>query len=99
MLNEALLNETLLNGAMDTPAEADVRFLGYRLEVVRQWPPSPRKVAAAEAISQRLTSIARSALVRPDIADLLHLSCQLLDDFFAADTHAPHRVAVRGNRD
>ncbi len=71
------------NGPIDTPAESDVRFQGYRLGVVSSWPPSPRKVAAAEAISQRLTSIARSALVRPDIADLLHLSCQLLDDFFA----------------
>jgi hypothetical protein len=76
---------------IDTPAEADVRFLGYRLEVVSHWPSSPRKSAAAEAIAQRLTSIARSALVRPDIADLLHLSCRLLDDFFAADDeHAPH---------
>jgi hypothetical protein len=69
----------------DTPADSDVRFLGYRLEVISHWPPSPRKVAAAEAISQRLTAIARCALVRPDIADLLHLSCKLLDDFFAAD--------------
>ena len=71
------------NLTVDSPAEADVRFLGYRLEVISHWAPSPRKVAAAEAISQRLTSIARCALVRPDIADLLHLSCQLLDDFFA----------------
>jgi hypothetical protein len=71
--------------SIDSPAEADVRFQGYRLEVVSHWPPSPRKVAAAEAISQRLTTIGRCALVRPDIADLLHLSCQLLDNFFAAD--------------
>jgi len=76
------------NETIDTPAEADVRFQGYRLEVVSQWPPSPRKVAAAEAISQRLTTIARSALVRDDIADLLHLTCKLLDDFFAADSRA-----------
>ena len=73
------------NDPMDSPAESDVRFQGYRLEVISQWLPSPRKVALAEAISQRLTSIARGTLVRPDIADLLHLSCQLLDDFFAAD--------------
>src|SRR5579872_2418739 len=65
-------------------AEADVRFQGYRLEVISQWPPSPHKVAVAEAISHRLTNIGRGALVRPDISDLLHLSCQLLDDFFAA---------------
>ena len=68
-----------------SPAEADVRFLGYRLEVISQWPPSARKVATAEAISQRLASIARCALTRPDIMDLLHLSCQLLDNFFATD--------------
>jgi len=68
----------------ESPAEADVRFQGYRLEVISQWPPSPHKVALAEAISQRLTSLGRGALARPDIADLLHLSCQLLDDFFAA---------------
>jgi len=74
-----------MQGVIDSPAEADVRFLGYRLEVISRWAPSPRKVAAAEAISQRLTSIARCALVRPDIADLLNLSCQLLDASFAAD--------------
>lgn len=70
---------------IDSPAEADVRFQGYRLEVISQWTPSSRKVALAEAISQRLTTIGRGALVRPDIVDLLHLSCQLLDDFFVAD--------------
>lgn len=70
---------------LECPAEADVRFQGYRLEVISQWPPSPHKVAVAEAISQRLASIARGALVRPDITDLLHMSCQLLDNFFAAD--------------
>lgn len=82
----------MTNPSIDSPAEADVRFLGYRLEVISHWNPSPRKVAAAEAISQRLTSIARYALVRPDIADLLHLSCKLLDDFFA-DKHGGH-IAV-----
>jgi hypothetical protein len=71
--------------AIDSPAEEDVRFLGYRLAVISQWAPSARKMATARAISLRLTSIARCALVRPDIADLLHLSCQLLDDFFAVD--------------
>jgi hypothetical protein len=59
--------------------------------VVSHWPPSARKSAATEAIAQRLTTIARSALVRPDIAHLLHMSCRLLDDFFAADDeHAPY---------
>jgi hypothetical protein len=78
---------------IDTPAEVDIRFLGYRLEVIGHWAPSPRKVAAAEAISQRLTSIARCALVRPDIADLLHLSCQLLDGFFVTDNGVPAEEA------
>src|ERR1700733_10614240 len=78
-----------MQNLIDSPAEADVRFLGYRVEVISYWPPSARKVAAAEAISQRLTTIARGALVRPDIADLLHLSCQLLDDLFAASGRVP----------
>jgi hypothetical protein len=85
------------NASIDSPAEADLRFLGYRLEVVVHWPASQRKVAAAEAISQRLTAIARSALVRPDISDLLHLSCQLLDDFFVADNHVPHQLPSTEN--
>jgi hypothetical protein len=75
---------------IDSPAEEDVRFLGYRLEVISHWAPSPRKIATAKAISRRLTSIARCALVRPDIADLLHLSCQLLDDFFAVGERVQH---------
>jgi len=81
----------------DTAAESDVRFLGYRLEVIRQWPASPRKLANAEAISRRLTAIARSALVRPDIDDLLHLSCRLLDDFFSSSSegHLPSTENAR----
>ena len=71
------------------PAEADVRFLSYRLEVISRWPPSPRKTATAEAISQRLTCIARHALTRPDTLDLLNLSCQLLDNFFAPSPEEP----------
>lgn len=74
-----------MENSIDTPAESDVRFLGYRLEVVSHWPPSRRKVAAAAAISQRLASIARSAMMRPDIEDLLHLSCRLLDDVFIGE--------------
>jgi hypothetical protein len=81
-------------GPTDSPVEADVRFQGYRLEVIGQWATSPRKVAVAEAISQRLTAIGRSALARPDIVDLLHLSCQLLDDFFAAGGTGEPGLAV-----
>lgn len=73
------------NDLIESPEEADVRFQGYRLEVISQWPPSPHKVAVAEAISQRLACIGRAALVRPNVTDLLHMSCQLLDNFFAAD--------------
>lgn len=77
-----------MQSVVDSPAEQDVRFLGYRLEVIQRWPPSARKVATSQAISQRLTTIARCAMVRPDIADLLNLSCRLLDDSFAADREA-----------
>jgi hypothetical protein len=77
------------------PAEADIRFLAYRLEVLSRWPPSPRKTATAEAISQRLTAIARCALTRPDIEDLLHLSCQLLDNSFAPAAEQPKQHGAR----
>ncbi len=72
-----------------SPAEPDVRFQGYRLEVIRQWAPSARKAATSEAIAQRLTSIARCTLARPDISDLLHLSCQLLDSYFEREAALP----------
>jgi len=64
-------------------ARAEIRFLEYRLEVVRQWPPSPRKNATAEAISRRVTSIARSTLARPGVDDLMDASCRLLDYAFS----------------
>jgi hypothetical protein len=73
------------NVPIETPAESDVRFQGYRVEVVSHWPASQRKAAVAAAISQRLASIARCALVRPDIEDLLNLSCRLLDDLFTEE--------------
>jgi hypothetical protein len=79
------------NATTDTRSDSDLRFQGYRLEVIQSWPASPRKSAAAEAISQRLAWIARSANMRPDIEDLLHLSCRLLDDLFAADGAAAQR--------
>jgi hypothetical protein len=77
------------NNSIEAPEQADVRFQDYRLKVISEWVPSPRKVAACEAISQRLTSIARCALVRPDIADLLNLSCKLMDDSFTYDSESP----------
>lgn len=82
--------------AAENPAEVDARFLGYRLDVISRWPASERKLANAKAISRRLTAIARSALVRPDIEDLMHLSCQLLDDFFAAGERPGYLQAMEG---
>ena len=76
------------NDAIQAQAGADVRFQGYRLEVISQWKASERKSAIAEAISQRLTSMARNELDRPNTSDLLNLSCRLLDDFFSADREA-----------
>lgn len=68
-------------------AEADLRFLRYRLEVIGEWPPSSRKTAVTEAISRRIRSIARacpvvSALPHTGQRDLLALSYGLLDDIF-----------------
>jgi len=65
------------------PARSEILFLEYRLEVVRQWPASPRKKATAEAISRRLTSIARATLARPETIDVLDSSCRLLDCVFS----------------
>lgn len=67
------------------PARSDILFLEYRLEVVSHWPPSARKKATSEAISRRLTSIARSALARPEAHDLLDSSCRLLECVFSPE--------------
>jgi len=64
-------------------AESDLRFLRYRLEVIRDWPPSHRKDVTTEAISRRLTAIARSTYPTSAERDLLALSCHLLDDIFS----------------
>lgn len=66
-----------------TPARSDILFLEYRLEVVNQWPTSPRKKAVAEAISRRLTALARGTLDRPEIVDVLNSSCRVLDSLFS----------------
>jgi len=65
------------------PEESDLRFLEYRLDVISGWPPSARKQAAAEAISRRLTAIARSSLARE--RDLIAVSCRLLEGVFAVN--------------
>jgi hypothetical protein len=69
--------------ASPMPAESEIRFLEYRLQIVSQWPPSARKDATAEAISRRLASIARSTLCRTGVEDLLDSSCRLLDGVFS----------------
>jgi hypothetical protein len=68
------------------PAESDVRFLEYRLDVISNWPPSPRKQAAAEAISRRLMAIAQSSLSRTGVDELMASSCRLLDGVFSVET-------------
>jgi len=66
-------------------AESDIRFLQYRLEVISHWPSSARKHAATEAISRRLASIARAALGRKGVDDLLAMTCRLLDKVFVSE--------------
>jgi hypothetical protein len=73
----------MVTSLSDVPARSDILFLEYRLEVVSHWPPSPRKKATSEAISRRLTSIARSTFARPDVDDLLDSSCRLLECVFS----------------
>jgi hypothetical protein len=73
----------MVTSLSNVPARSDVLFLEYRLEVVSHWPASPRKKATWEAISRRLTSIARSTLARPDVDDLLDSSCRLLECVFS----------------
>jgi len=66
-------------------AESDIRFLRYRLEVIGEWPPSSHKDAVTEAISRRLTSIARTSYPLTAERDLLALSYNLLDDIFSRE--------------
>jgi hypothetical protein len=73
----------MVSSLSNAPARSEILFLEYRLEVVSHWPPSPRKKATSEAISRRLTSIARSTLARPDGHDVLDSSCRLLDCVFS----------------
>lgn len=46
---------------LETRAESEIRFLNYRLDVISRWPSSERKQVTAEAISGRMTAIARYA--------------------------------------
>jgi hypothetical protein len=74
--------------ALDTmPAQSEIRFLEYRLDVVKAWPASARKLATGEAITRRLLAIARLALERPGVDDLLASTCRLLEAHFSADAH------------
>jgi hypothetical protein len=73
----------MLSLPSSAPARSEILFLEYRLEIVNHWPASPRKKATAEAISRRLTSIARATLARPEVHDLLDSSCRLLENVFS----------------
>jgi len=70
---------------MENPAEAEIRFLDYRLDVINRWPASERKRVTAEAISRRITSIARSSMVQPQIDHLMESSCRLLENLFQGE--------------
>ena len=70
---------------IETPAESEIRFLDYRLDVIHRWPPSERKRATAEAISRRITAIARSSLTQPQIDHLMDPSCRLLENLFQGE--------------
>jgi hypothetical protein len=70
---------------LETPAESEIRFLEYRLDVISRWPPSERKRVTAEGISRRITSIARSSLAQPQIDHLMDSSCQLLEILFQGE--------------
>jgi len=70
---------------LETPAESEIRFLEYRLDVISRWPPSERKRVTAESISRRITSIARSSLAQPQIDHLMDSSCQLLEILFQGE--------------
>jgi hypothetical protein len=75
----------MLTSLPNVSARSEILFLEYRLQVVAHWPSSPRKKATSEAISRRLTAIARSTLARPDAHDLLDSTCRLLDCVFSLE--------------
>ena len=65
--------------------ESEIRFLENRLDVISHWPMSQRRHAVAEAISRRLTAIAKSSMARPEIEHVVAESCKLLDEVFAGE--------------
>ena len=75
------------------PAQSEIRFLEYRLEVIKAWPASARKLATGEAITRRLLAIARLALTRPGVDDLLASTCRLLEAHFSEGAHEADGVA------
>lgn len=79
------ISKLVLTTIPETPAESEIRFLDYRLDVISRWPPSERKRVTAEAISRRITAIARSSLVQPQIDHLMDSSCQLLESLFRGE--------------
>jgi len=75
------------------PAQSEIRFLEYRLEVIKEWPASARKLAVGEAITRRLLAIARLALARPGVDDVLASTCRLLEAHFSPDAHGADGAA------
>lgn len=49
--------EQIPGNAQAGPSQAEIRFLEYRLEVVRLWPDSDRKQAVVEATLHRLSAL------------------------------------------
>jgi hypothetical protein len=77
----------------------EIRFLEYRLRVVSAWPPSRRRQITLEAVSRRLTDIARLTLHRtPGHDDLINLSCRLLDKLFSETPAEPCALAAQTPR-
>jgi hypothetical protein len=71
--------------SLENPSQSEIRFLEYRLDAISRWPPSERKRVTAEAISRRITGIARSTLMQPQIDHLMESSCELLESLFQGE--------------
>ncbi|HTS50441.1 MAG TPA: hypothetical protein VMH05_20995 [Bryobacteraceae bacterium] len=82
------------HASVSDPADSEIRFLEYRLDVISRWPASGRKRATAEAISRRLASIGRASLCRKDVDNLLAASCRLLDNLFLENSEPSAKLCA-----
>jgi len=85
----------MLSHTMDQPAESELRFLDYRLDIVRRWAPSERKRVTVEAISRRIATLVNARLEGPEVQDLMAISCQMLDDVFRDEGRPVPETAPR----